>query len=96
MIDTAGKVAGVFTVTGQLSGVAQGTSIILDLYSNKVPDSSGAGEGQTFLGEVTVVTTDANGSFSAAFAKAPAAGASISLTARVADGTSEFSLDKTV
>ena len=94
VISTAGKVAGKFTITGSLAG-AISSSIILDFYSNKVADPSGAGEGQTFLGEVTV-TTDATGNFTAVLTKAPAAGSILSLTARFTNGTSAFSVDKTV
>ena len=69
------------------------TTFMLDFYSNPVADSSGYGEGQSYLGSA-VVTTDASGSvsFQASGLAAAALGQWITATATAPDGsTSEFS-----
>jgi hypothetical protein len=69
------------------------TTLRLEFFANASTDASGYGEGQTFLGTVTV-TTDANGNahFSTSFSATVAAGQWITATATDTNGnTSEFS-----
>ncbi|MFO0954028.1 MAG: LamG-like jellyroll fold domain-containing protein [Isosphaeraceae bacterium] len=69
----------------------------IDLYANASADGSGHGEGQRWLGAVTV-DTDATGhaSKTATLPGATALNEWVSATATGADGTSEFSLDDQV
>ena len=79
-------------LTGTLNSVANATFTV-QFFANATCDSSGNGEGQTFLGQ-TSVTTDANGnaSFNATVAVPVAIGAFITATATdAANNTSEFS-----
>ncbi|MBW4648779.1 MAG: DUF4347 domain-containing protein [Kastovskya adunca ATA6-11-RM4] len=85
-IGTNTVVAGTFNSTPN-------TTFRLEFFSNTTLDSSGYGEGQTFLG-FTSVTTDANGNtnFSVNFATAVPVGHFISTTATdSSNNTSEFS-----
>ena len=79
----------------QVQGTLQGTasaSFAVDLYSNRAPDPSGHGEGETFLGSTTVVTDGSgNGVFDVTLPVA-AVGRFISAVATEAAGnSSEFS-----
>ena len=80
------------TLIGSLNSTASST-FALDFYSNASADTSGYGEGQTYLGSTTV-TTDGSGnaSFTAVVPSVRlASGLSISATATASDGsTSEF------
>jgi hypothetical protein len=84
------------TVPGTLNAAASETFTI-QFFSNPTSDPSGHGQGQTYLGSITV-TTDSNGnaSFTATLPVVPA-GYAISATATDPNGnTSEFSQDVTV
>ena len=74
------------------------TTFTIQFFSNPKVDPSGYGQGQTYLGQITV-TTDANGnaSFGAALNFALPTGLVLSATATDPNGnTSEFSADLTV
>jgi hypothetical protein len=80
------------TIQGTLNSTANKT-FTLEFFSNAACDSSGFGEGKTFIGSA-IVTTDANcnAAFSAAFAVAVPGGQFITATATDPTGnTSEFS-----
>jgi Ca2+-binding RTX toxin-like protein len=84
------------SVTGIFASKAS-TTYQLDFYANAIPDPSGFGEGQIYLGS-TPVTTDINGqaSFNVTTLGASASGAWITATATdPAGNTSEFSLAQT-
>ena len=87
-------------IQGTLNSVASKT-YRLDFYSSPAADASGFGEGQTWIGSVTV-TTDASGnaSFNPDFPGSLAAGSVVTATATGtgagASGTSEFSHSVTV
>ncbi len=84
------------TVQGTLNAAASETFTI-QFFSNPTADPSGFGQGQTYLGSITV-TTDSNGnaSFSASLPVVPA-GYAISATATDPNGnTSEFAQDVSV
>lgn len=91
-----GKLA---TVTGTMTGVA-GSVYTLDFYDNANADASGYGQGQVYVGSITV-TIGSDGSaasFTATFAQPLAGDASFltqwSVTATDSQGnTSEFALD---
>ncbi|MGH9368710.1 MAG: hypothetical protein ACRD3M_13670, partial [Thermoanaerobaculia bacterium] len=91
VLTTAISGGGSTTILGKLNSKAS-TSYQIDFYSNAVCDSSGYGEGQTYLGS-TMVTTDAscNASFNVTFPVA--VGPRDRLTATATDptgNTSEF------
>ena len=69
------------------------TDVVIDLYYSTVCDPSGHGEGQTWFGSISRLTTDAVGDlpFSASIAPALPAGVLVTATATTAEGTSEFS-----
>jgi hypothetical protein len=80
------------TLAGTLNSAAS-TMFTLDLYASVACDSSGNGEGETYLGSTTV-TTDAgcNGAFNITFNAAVPVGRFITATATNPSGnTSEFS-----
>ena len=80
-------------VVGTLDSVANATFTI-DFYANDVPDPSGYGEGQQWLGSITV-TTDGSGhaAFDQVLTAATAAGQFLTATATGSGGnTSEFCL----
>ena len=83
---------GATIVTGILRTTAT-TAVVIDLYYNPACDPSGNGEGQTWFGSISELTTDAVGdlSFSAKIAPALPAGVQVTATATTAEGTSEFS-----
>ncbi len=84
-------------VTGTLHSIPNKT-FTLDFYASASPNPSGCGEGQHYLGHVTV-TTNAHGiaSFNVQLSAATTAGQVVSATATDAAGnTSEFSADKTI
>jgi hypothetical protein len=84
------------TITGSFSEAAEPNTVIaLDFYANAVPNSSGYGQGQTYLGSANV-TTDGNGnaSFSVTLPIAVTPGQWVTATATDPGGnTSEFALD---
>src|SRR5581483_5585239 len=65
----------------------------LEFFSSPSADPSGFGEGETFLGSITVATDGSgNATFTANFATAPALGSAITATATdINNNTSEFS-----
>ena len=72
------------------------TTFTLDFFSNTVPDPSGFGEGETYIGSMDV-TTDALGNASFTFVgPSLATGVFVTSTATATTGTSEFSGDGTV
>lgn len=80
------------TIAGSLDSTPD-TTFRIEFFANDAADSSGSGEGQTFLGFATV-TTDNQGfaSFAAALTAIVAPGQTVSATATSAAGnTSEFS-----
>ncbi len=88
---------GKLVIAGTLNSAAS-TSYVVQFFANVTADPSGYGQGQTYLGEVTV-TTDANGNatFTATFKTSVPAGEFISATATDPIGdTSEFAQDVTV
>jgi hypothetical protein len=83
------------TVQGTLNSAANSTFRV-EFFSTPTCDASGNGQGQVFLGFVSVTTVGNVGSFSAAL-PATAPGSSITSTATDANGnTSEFSACKPV
>jgi hypothetical protein len=85
---------GMIQVTGQLDSTPD-TTFTLDFYANTLADTSGYGEGQTYL-DSTTVATDAIGhaSFTATIAAPPAGQQFLSATATdPGRNTSEFSPD---
>jgi hypothetical protein len=92
-ISSGGKVV----IAGTLNS-ADSTSYVIQFFANATADPSGYGQGQTYLGQVTV-TTDASGnaSFTATFKTSVPVGEFISATATDPSGdTSEFGQDVTV
>lgn len=83
--------AGDVRIQGTLNSAAS-ASFAVDFYSNRTPDASGHGEGETFLGSTTVVTDGSgNGAFDVTLPVA-AVGRFISAVATDAAGnSSEFS-----
>ncbi len=85
------------TIEGTLNSTAS-SSFTLDFYVSDACDSSGFGEGETFIGS-TQTTTDANGNsaFSVSFPASFLTGSAITATATDAGGnTSEFSVCRVV
>ena len=76
-VSSGGKIA----IVGTLNSAAS-TSYLIQFFANVTADPSGYGQGQTYLGQITV-TTDANGnaSFTAKFSTSVPAGQFISATA---------------
>jgi len=92
-VSSGGKV----TIAGTLNSAAS-TNYLIQFFSSVTPDPTGYGQGQTYLGQITV-TTDANGnaSFTAKFSASVPAGEFVSATATDPSGdTSEFAQDVTV
>ena len=91
VISAASRGGGVTFINGSLSS-APSSPYRIRLFSNSVADPSGFGEGETFLGEISV-TTNAGGSVSFSFSTPGApAGSFVTATATSASGdTSEFS-----
>jgi CSLREA domain-containing protein len=103
LLGTAEVTAGAVTVTGSLNSVPSST-FTLDFYSNPSCNAAAPnnhGEGRTYLGELTPVTTNAGGDATFTFTSdgtpAVSAGEVITATATDANGnTSEFSACLTV
>jgi hypothetical protein len=94
VLSSATTSSGGTTIQGTLNG-APSTTFTIQLFASPTADPSGYGEGQTYLGQVTV-TTDANGnaSFSLTVKTVVPAGQVVSATATDPNGnTSEFSQD---
>lgn len=84
---------GGITVTGVMHGIPS-TGYALELYSNPQPDATGYGQGQNYLGMVTVNTNSSgNAEFFVTLPGAVPVGYAVSATATSAAGTSEFSPD---
>ena len=83
----------IISVSGSLNS-RPNTSFMIDFYGNTEADGSGYGEGQLYVGSVSVMTDGAgNGGFVATLTNAVSAGAFLSATATDGAGnTSEFSL----
>lgn len=92
VITAASIAAGNVTVSGTLNSAA-GTTFRVELFSSPACDSSGFGEGATFLGAVDVLTDGSgNGSFGPSVFAIPAGEPVLTGTATSpADRTSEFS-----
>jgi hypothetical protein len=85
------------SVPGNLTSTASST-YRLDFYTSPTADSSGAGEGRTYLGNISV-TTNAGGTASFTFTSTATlpAGAIVTATATNANGsTSAFAVNRTV
>jgi hypothetical protein len=84
------------TITGTVHGPAN-SILRVELFTNPKPDSSGYGQGQTFLGAViggALTDANGNGTFRFTTSQSLAQGLAISATATDANNnTSEFSLD---
>jgi CSLREA domain-containing protein len=80
------------TITGGLNSTPDQTFTI-QFFSSPAPDPSGFGEGQTFLGQLTNVTTNANGNAFFTFTPNQVVPISwrVTATATGVGGTSEFS-----
>lgn len=93
VVDSAASDAGTITVTGTVSGPPS-TAMVVEAFLNVACDPSGRGEGELFLGSVTV-TTDASGTspFVATFPDPGFAGDVLTATATdlSTGNTSEFS-----
>lgn len=96
--------SGATTIDWQLETIPSTGGFIIEFYSSPSADPSGAGEGRTYLGEVTGISTDASGFASGTAPVSPStptntAGQGISAITRAtyddggvpADDTSEFS-----
>lgn len=97
VISSAVSSGSTMTISGSLNSLPSAT-FTLEFFANPACDSSGFGEGQTYLGSASV-TTDAagDGSFSPVFTASVPAGQAITATATDAAGnTSEFSQCKAV
>ncbi len=91
VLESVSNSGGMTTIAGRLNSTAS-TTFQIEFFANDSVDSSGYGEGQTFIG-LTSIGTDASGnvSFSASF---PQIGAGQRVTATATDpsgNTSEFS-----
>jgi hypothetical protein len=97
VLSTAVSTTSQTTITGSLNAAANETFTI-QFFSNVTPDPSGYGQGQTYLGAISVTTNSSgNVTFSATLSVSVASGLSISATATDPNGnTSEFSQDITV
>jgi titin len=97
VLKSATSSAGTTTIKGSLASFANAT-FHLEFFASATGDSSKHGEGQTYLGSISV-TTDANGngSFTATFSVSVPAGQAVSSTSTDANGnTSEFSKNVSV
>jgi hypothetical protein len=83
------------TVTGTVHGPAN-SMLRVELFSSPAADPSGYGQGQTFLGAVGGVATDANGDGTFTFNTLQSVGQGVAISATATDAnnnTSEFSQD---
>ena len=80
------------TIAGDIN-TTPNTQVFIDLYTDPVESSSGYGQGQTYIGSITVTTSGSgNASFSYLSTTLPR-NAIVSATATDPGNTSEFSLD---
>ena len=87
---------GTTTIDGSLNSEPS-SSYRLEFFANDAPDSSGNGEGKTFLGQATVNTDGAgNASFSAEFPVTIFNNQTVAGTATASGSTSEFSANTSV
>ncbi|HEV8483615.1 MAG TPA: Calx-beta domain-containing protein, partial [Blastocatellia bacterium] len=91
-LSSAVSAGGNTTIQGTLNATAQ-TTFTIEFFSNSSCDSSGFGEGRTFIGSTTVLTSSScNATFNVGFPLSITAGSSITATATDPSGnTSEFS-----
>ena len=94
VLNTASATGSSVNISGKINSQAYAT-VIIDFYATPTADSSGHGQGQTYLGSTTVVTdTNGNANFNAGLPVAVPAGSLISATATAGNNnTSEFSAD---
>ncbi|WP_284186858.1 cadherin domain-containing protein, partial [Zoogloea oryzae] len=99
VLTSASTTGSAITITGTLNSVAS-THFRIEFFANPTPDSSGYGEGQTYLGFVDVLTdASGNASFSPTITAAVPTGQVVTATAtRLTSGmnfveTSEFAAD---
>lgn len=92
VLNSASAVGTSTAIQGTLNSNAS-TLFRLEFFSNQVPNPSGFGEGQTFIGAINITTDGAgNASFNQTFAVTVAPGQMITATATdPANNTSEFS-----
>ncbi|HXY72043.1 MAG TPA: hypothetical protein VEM41_05835, partial [Actinomycetota bacterium] len=95
VVTSAVSSGGTTTVNGTLNSTPSATFQV-DVFWSPTADSSGFGEGQTFLGTLSVTTNGSgNATFSTPFAGSVPAGSWVTMVATDAKGnTSEFSLAK--
>lgn len=93
IITSVTLVAGGTEIRGFMKNEYGPKDVLVQLFASTTADSSGFGEGQTFLGEVTIsVPANTVGGFTTLVGPLPAGQAVITATATVTgDGTSEFS-----
>jgi hypothetical protein len=97
VLTSASVGAGTTRVAGTINSTAN-TTFQIDVYANQSCDPSGYGEGETYLGTVSV-TTDAGGNANFAAVNLPAVAMGNVITATTTDpngSTSEFSMCKVV
>ncbi|WP_165226319.1 beta strand repeat-containing protein [Aquisphaera insulae] len=97
VVESAITTGTAIALAGTFSGPPS-TTLTIQFYANDAADPSGHGQGQTYLGSVTVTTdADGNASFAVTLDAAVPAGAFVSATATDANGnTSEFGEDVAV
>jgi hypothetical protein len=84
-------------IRGTINTVPSTTGIVIEFFSNDRDDSPSYGEGQTFLGRITVATDSAgNAAFNQTLPVTVAASSYITATATLGNNTSEFSAGATV
>jgi parallel beta-helix repeat protein len=89
VLNYAFSTAGGTTVSGSLSSVAN-TNFQIEFFASPTKDSSGAGQGETFLG-FTTVTTDGGGNASFSLSSLPAVAVGEFLSATATDSTNNTS-----
>ncbi len=78
---TSVETAGQTRITGTYSGIPR-TQYRIQFFSNQVPNASGAGDGQTFIGEINITTDKlGNATFTTTLNQGIAVGTSVSATA---------------
>lgn len=90
---TAATTSGSSTTTHGTLNSTPNRTFVIELFANLAPDPSGHGEGEQFVGDVTV-TTDAfgNATFAATFSAVPIGQVITATATEVSGNTSEFSL----
>ncbi len=93
VLTSAQSSGGSTTITGTFNSTPSGSGFTLEFFSSSVCDPTGFGEGQTFLGSLTVATDGSgNATFTVTIPVPVANGAFVTATATSSSGnTSEFS-----